>query len=159
MGCTDKCKRVCTESWLWEKSPLPHRGIEPASAEWWSDALTNWATPPAKGSWRQRPPLSFFIPVNSVLMKTKLKRLYLTLWISVFLDTICVTLTRVTATGNCTRTISQLHYSTIETSLNCGYCNYVNQHHCRIEAHPRRTKQKLQNQVHVHKSKHMYAKS
>ena len=20
-------KRVCTESWLWEKNPLPHRGI------------------------------------------------------------------------------------------------------------------------------------
>ena len=24
-------KRVCTESWLWEKSPLPHQGIEPGS--------------------------------------------------------------------------------------------------------------------------------
>ena len=31
-------KRVCSESWLWEKNPLPHRGIEPASAAWWSDA-------------------------------------------------------------------------------------------------------------------------
>ena len=29
-GCTDTCKRVCTESRLWEKNPLPHRGIEPA---------------------------------------------------------------------------------------------------------------------------------
>ena len=24
--------RVCTESWLWEKNPLPHQGIEPVSA-------------------------------------------------------------------------------------------------------------------------------
>ena len=32
-------KRVCTESWLWEKNPLPHRGIEPASAACRSDAL------------------------------------------------------------------------------------------------------------------------
>ena len=43
-GCTDTRKRVCTESWLWEKNPLPHWGIEPASAAWRSDALTNWAT-------------------------------------------------------------------------------------------------------------------
>ena len=28
----------------WEKNPVPHWGIEPASAAWWSDALTNWAT-------------------------------------------------------------------------------------------------------------------
>ena len=32
-------KRVCTESWLWEKNPLPDRGIEPASAACRSDAL------------------------------------------------------------------------------------------------------------------------
>ena len=32
-------KRVCTESCLWEKNPLPHRGIEPASAACRSDAL------------------------------------------------------------------------------------------------------------------------
>ena len=36
--------RVFTESWLWEKNPLPHQGIESASAAWWSGALTNWAT-------------------------------------------------------------------------------------------------------------------
>ena len=49
-GCTDTRKRVCTESWLWEKNPLPHRWIEPASAAWRSDALTNWATaPPGTG--------------------------------------------------------------------------------------------------------------
>ena len=30
-GCTD-IVRVCTKSGLWEKSHLPHRGIEPASA-------------------------------------------------------------------------------------------------------------------------------
>ena len=28
-SCTDT--RVCTESWLWEKNPLPHGGLEPAS--------------------------------------------------------------------------------------------------------------------------------
>ena len=32
-------KRVCAESWLWEKNPFPHRGIEPASAACQSDAL------------------------------------------------------------------------------------------------------------------------
>ena len=30
--------RVCTERWLWEKNPLPHRGIEPATAARRSDA-------------------------------------------------------------------------------------------------------------------------
>ena len=29
-GCTDTV-RVCTESWLWEKNPLSHRGLEPES--------------------------------------------------------------------------------------------------------------------------------
>ena len=38
-GCTDTRKRVCTESWLWEKNLLPHREIEPASATCRSDAL------------------------------------------------------------------------------------------------------------------------
>ena len=37
--CTDTRKRVCTESCLWEKNLLPHRGIEPASAACRSDAL------------------------------------------------------------------------------------------------------------------------
>ena len=46
-GCTDTRKRVCTEGWLWEKNPLPHRGIEPASAAWRPDALTDWATSPS----------------------------------------------------------------------------------------------------------------
>ena len=32
-GCT-YTERVCTESWLWEDNPLPHWGIEPASAVW-----------------------------------------------------------------------------------------------------------------------------
>ena len=32
-------ERVCTESGLWEKNPLLHRGIEPASAACRSDAL------------------------------------------------------------------------------------------------------------------------
>ena len=50
-GCTDTRKRVCTESWLWEKNPSPHRGIEPASAAWRSGALTNWAISPSPFSW------------------------------------------------------------------------------------------------------------
>ena len=37
--CADTCKRVRTESWLWEKNPLLHQGIEPASMPWWSDAV------------------------------------------------------------------------------------------------------------------------
>ena len=32
-------KRVSTESWLWEKNPLPHQGIKPALAACQSDAL------------------------------------------------------------------------------------------------------------------------
>ena len=40
-GHMDTCKTVCTESCLWEKNPLPHQGLEPASAEWWSHALPN----------------------------------------------------------------------------------------------------------------------
>ena len=32
-------KRVCTESWPWEKNPLPHRGIEPAPVACRSNAL------------------------------------------------------------------------------------------------------------------------
>ena len=38
-GCIDTIKRVCTESWLWEKNPLQHWGIEPASAACQSNAL------------------------------------------------------------------------------------------------------------------------
>ena len=45
-GVTDTRKRVCTGSWPWEKNPLPHWGIEPASAVCRSDALSNWATSP-----------------------------------------------------------------------------------------------------------------
>ena len=49
-------KRVCTESWLWEKNPLPHQGIKSAPAEWQSDVPTNWTTshPPSplnKSAW------------------------------------------------------------------------------------------------------------
>ena len=41
-GCTRGCRdsvRICTESWLMEKNPLPHLGIKPASAACRSDAL------------------------------------------------------------------------------------------------------------------------
>ena len=31
--------RACTESWLWEKNPLPHRGIEPVLAMYRSNIL------------------------------------------------------------------------------------------------------------------------
>ena len=48
-GCTETFKRVCTERWLWEKNPLPHWEIEPASAVWQSNTLTNWATSPPEG--------------------------------------------------------------------------------------------------------------
>ena len=46
--------RVCTESWLWEKNPLPQLGIKPVSAAWQSDALTNWATHPHHGVFSKR---------------------------------------------------------------------------------------------------------
>ena len=39
LGCTDTRKRVCPEGWPWEKNPLPHRRIEPASATCRSDSL------------------------------------------------------------------------------------------------------------------------
>ena len=42
--CVRQWKRMCKESWLWEENLLPHLGIEPASAAWQSNALTNWAT-------------------------------------------------------------------------------------------------------------------
>ena len=38
-GVYGNCKRVYTENWFCEKNPLPHRGIEPASAACRSDAL------------------------------------------------------------------------------------------------------------------------
>ena len=38
-GCKDTCKRICTESWLWEKNPLPHQGMKPASAACRPNAL------------------------------------------------------------------------------------------------------------------------
>ena len=31
--------RVCTESWLWEKNPLLHQGMESTSAACWSNTL------------------------------------------------------------------------------------------------------------------------
>ena len=39
-------ERVCTESWFQEKNPLPHWGIEPASAAWPVQHSTNWAASP-----------------------------------------------------------------------------------------------------------------
>ena len=51
-GRTDTRKRAFTESWPWEKNPLPHRGIEPASAAWRWDALTTWATSTPNGTKR-----------------------------------------------------------------------------------------------------------
>ena len=45
-------KRVCTESWPWEKNSLPHWGIKPASAVCWSNALPTELHPHQ----RQSPP-------------------------------------------------------------------------------------------------------
>ena len=48
-------KRVCTESWLWDKNPLLHRGLEPASAACWSNALPTVLHPrPYNDKWRGR---------------------------------------------------------------------------------------------------------
>ena len=66
---TDTRKRVCTENWLWEKNPLPHRGIEPSSAAWRSDALTNWAASHIHIHEKSIPPSnlpSIFIRLGSV---------------------------------------------------------------------------------------------
>ena len=55
-ACTD-IESVCTESWLWEENPLPHRGIEPVPAARQSDAetelhphlhLVNWCFEPSQ---------------------------------------------------------------------------------------------------------------
>lgn len=40
------CKTVCTKSWPWEKSPLPHQGVEPASAACRPQHPTDWTTSP-----------------------------------------------------------------------------------------------------------------
>ena len=53
-GCTGTRKRVCTESWLWEKNPLPHRGIEPSSAAW-----TIWLNCRGPNKGRTRKPTKF----------------------------------------------------------------------------------------------------
>ena len=55
MGMCGHIRRVCTESCLWEKNPLLHQGIEPASAACQSDALA--AELPSPVSLRP-PPLS-----------------------------------------------------------------------------------------------------
>ena len=39
MGVYGHRKRFCAESWQWEKNPLLHQGIKPASVAWRSDAL------------------------------------------------------------------------------------------------------------------------
>ena len=44
------CKRGCTGSWLWEKNPLPHLGLKPASILRLGFSVghsTNWAIPSA----------------------------------------------------------------------------------------------------------------
>ena len=50
-GFTDTRKRVCTESGLWEKNPLLHRGFEPASAACQSDALPTELHPYVVQAW------------------------------------------------------------------------------------------------------------
>ena len=39
IGVCRHCKRVYAESWLWERNPLLHQGIKPASVACQSDAL------------------------------------------------------------------------------------------------------------------------
>ena len=56
-------KRVCTEGWLWEKNPLPHRGIEPVSAACRSDALPTELHPH---------PISKSLDIKSFFMVTSL---------------------------------------------------------------------------------------
>ena len=53
-GCTGHRKRVCAESRLWEKNPLPHRGIEPESAACRSDALSTELHPQPNDTVLQR---------------------------------------------------------------------------------------------------------
>ena len=74
--CTRGCTDTVEESALtvdWEKNPLPHRGIEPASAACRSDALTNWATFPLPckpgDSYQSR-----VIPVSPVIGVTRQTR-------------------------------------------------------------------------------------
>ena len=58
---------VCTESWLWEKNALPHRGIKPTSAGWRSDALTHWATTPPN-LWPRTTPLLTLCALEALLL-------------------------------------------------------------------------------------------
>ena len=62
-GCTAvTCKRVCTESWLWEKDHLPHWGIEPASVACRPDALATGLHPHSKNVGpRSDRKMSFFL--------------------------------------------------------------------------------------------------
>ena len=58
-GCTDTRKRVCTESLLWEKNPLLHEGIEPASDACRSDALSTELHPHQSTLTSSQPPKSY----------------------------------------------------------------------------------------------------
>ena len=51
------CKRVCAGSGLWEKNPLPHQGLEPASVlclAFQSDALPTEMFPQVMQAWTSR---------------------------------------------------------------------------------------------------------
>ena len=51
----------------WEKDPFPHQGIEPVSAAWQSNVLTNWAISPPLILICNQPAFFFFLsfPSNS----------------------------------------------------------------------------------------------
>ena len=45
-------KRVCTGSYLWEKNPLPHRGLEPASVSCWLFSRTFYPLSYSRPNWQ-----------------------------------------------------------------------------------------------------------
>ena len=62
-GCTDTCKRVCTERWLWERNLLLYQGTKSASAASLSDALpTELCTYPLTKQLFFRDFVLFFFP-------------------------------------------------------------------------------------------------
>ena len=63
MGVYRHHERVCTESWPWEKSPLPHWGINPAAVMCLSDALPTELHPHPYICQSQAPPCQLLVIV------------------------------------------------------------------------------------------------
>ena len=70
--CFEYCKRICTESWLLKKNPLPHRGVEPASAVCQSATVTTELQPQCIVWIGKLVSINFFIDISwwYVLMLT-----------------------------------------------------------------------------------------